>query len=215
MAMRYRHRTLVLALVLLAPAVALPSTTRWLAEHAAPALAAQLVRFAEAVASLLPAPASPPPPLPPSPGARSIAALGDPPSPAALQQPGDRPSVRPRPTPRGVLVRKERVLAAARGGIRPSGHAVPATWERPAGVALTGVGALGVGLRDGDVLTHVNGQPVSSPNLVVALAAGALRSGAGGISGEVWRGRQRLMLTVELPRVRFNADAPPPAASGP
>jgi hypothetical protein len=102
----------------------------------------------------------------------------------------------------GVLVRRNTVKALVAKGAQPGGHPVPATSYRPAGLALAGVSGLGVGLRDGDVLTSVGGTPARSYGDVVSAVAGALRSGAPAISGEAWRGEQRVFITVELPSLR-------------
>ena len=56
-----------------------------------------------------------------------------------------------------VRVRAERVLSLANAGVRPRGVPVPASAEHPAGLRLSGVSSLGVGLEDGDVLTRVGG----------------------------------------------------------
>lgn len=97
------------------------------------------------------------------------------------------------PKPVGVFVSRDRVLAAARAGLRPSGSPVPANAWRPAGVALHGVEGLGVGLREGDVLV------VPSEAAVVGQVIAALRRHAPSMSGVAWRGRQRIFITVELP----------------
>jgi hypothetical protein len=100
------------------------------------------------------------------------------------------------PAPVGVFVSRQRVLAAARAGIRPSGVPVPATKWRPAGVALVGVGGLGVGLRDGDVLVS----PAGSEGAVIGAVTAAMRRGDKAIGGVAWRGMQKIIITVELPR---------------
>jgi S1-C subfamily serine protease len=70
---------------------------------------------------------------------------------------------------------------------------------RPEGLALYGVSGYGAGLRDGDVLTSVAGAAATSPGAVVAAVAGAVRAKAKAISGVVWRGDERLSVTVEIP----------------
>lgn len=102
-------------------------------------------------------------------------------------------------TQRGILVSKARVLSAARSGLRPSGHPQQATPWRPAGLALSGVGAFGVGLQDGDILTRIGGTPAHSSTAVIGAVAGALRSSSPSITAEMWRQGQRFLLTVELP----------------
>jgi len=107
----------------------------------------------------------------------------------------------------GILVRASVVAAAVESGARPSGVAVPAQGFRPAGIALAGVSGFGAGLRDGDVLTRVGGTPATSVGAVIGAVAGALRQKARVITGEIWRGEQRLSIAVEIPRrVRLRRD---------
>ncbi len=107
------------------------------------------------------------------------------------------------PPPAGVLVRRERVLSVARAGIRPSGSPVAAVPWRPRGLALAGVGMIGVGLRDGDVVTKVGGTPATSDGAVVGAVTAALRKGHPALTAEVWRGLQKIIVTVELPKVQL------------
>lgn len=162
-------------------------------------------------------------PLPPSPEAAVIAALPDAVMPDAVLAPSpsnDGTSNAPPhqecvepgeacgfPKPVGVFVSRARVLAAADAGLRPTGSPVPATTWRPAGLALSGVSGLGVGLRDGDVLVSA-GSPATSEGAVVAAVIGALRKRAKAMSGVAWRGRQRIHIVVELPEL-LSLDAPP------
>jgi hypothetical protein len=121
-------------------------------------------------------------------------------------------SAGPTITTGGIFVPRARVTAAVKAGIRPgSGGAAPATAWRPAGTLVVGVGTLGVGLRDGDVVTRVGAVPATSVNAVVGAIDAALRAGAPAISAEVWRGRHRIVVTVELPKLRRKAsEATPP-----
>ncbi len=148
-------------------------------------------------------------PLEPTPEAAEIAALRGEPSPKTKAPSGaEKPeahaapqaSDEPLPKPIGVFVSRQRVLAAADAGIRPSGSPVPATTWRPAGLALSGVGALGVGLRDGDVLTRAGGA-ATSEGAIVGEVIWALRHRAKAMTGEAWRGRQKIVITVELPEL--------------
>ena len=102
------------------------------------------------------------------------------------------------------MVSRARVVAAAEAGMRPSGGSVAATSWRPAGLALTGVNPIGVGLRDGDVITRVGGTPATSQGAVIGAVTSALRQKLPAITGEVWRGRQKIVVTVELPEVHFD-----------
>jgi len=147
-----------------------------------------------------------PTPLPPTPEAEAIAQLDGSPNeapatPAVAHGPSPGPA-KPQPA-LGILVGRKRVQAAVKAGIRPSGTPVPATPWRPAGLALAGVSALGVGLRDGDVLVRAGGTPARSDGAVIGAVRGALESKARAITGEVWRGQRRIVVTVELPQVKF------------
>lgn len=103
-----------------------------------------------------------------------------------------------RPT-RGIRVPAATVLRLANRGVRPSGSPVPASADRPAGLALQGVGALGIGLRDGDVLTQVAGAPASSAGAVIGAVLAARQRRAPAMSGLVYRGSEKIALYVEMP----------------
>lgn len=109
------------------------------------------------------------------------------------------PRKRPSPRGRGIFVSADRVLAIARSGARPSGIAVAASGSRPAGLMLTGVGGLGVGLRDGDILTHALGQPAVSESAVVGAVIRARGARQSQLSGRVWREGRSFSLVVAQP----------------
>lgn len=112
---------------------------------------------------------------------------------------GPSPSGPKRSAPRGLLVREARVRAAARSGARPVGSPVAAAGRRPAGLALYGVSALGLGLRDGDVLTRAAGAAATSAEAVINAVTAAVHRGDPVVTGEVWRGTDRMVITVEIP----------------
>ncbi len=133
----------------------------------------------------------------------------------APKQPSDevsspRPtSVRPRPPvarsaipKKGVRIRAARVLQLANAGARPSGIFVPARGNRPPGLALAGVSGLGVGLIDGDVLTHAGGRPATSASAIVGMIIGARAKRVPELSGRFWRQGEAWNLIVEQPYVR-------------
>lgn len=103
---------------------------------------------------------------------------------------------------RGIWVRAHTVLALAERGAQPGAVFVPARGPRPAGLALHGVSGLGLGLRDGDVLTEVSGRRVSAVGDVVALVIAARGRGASLVVGRVWRGFEPFQLAVEQPYPR-------------
>ena len=124
----------------------------------------------------------------------------DPASASALTRPGKKkpPSALAKPT-RGLRVSAATVLRLANRGVRPGGSPVAATDERPAGLALQGVSGLGVGLRDGDVLTQCAGAPASSAGAVIGAVLAARQRRAPAMSGVVYRGAEKIALYVEMP----------------
>jgi hypothetical protein len=104
------------------------------------------------------------------------------------------------PTPkRGLRVSQARVLGLARTGVIPTSRFVAATATRPAGLELAGVSGLGIGMREGDVLTHVAGVPVSERGQVVNLVLQARARRAAQISARFSRDGEPWMLVVDLP----------------
>lgn len=104
-----------------------------------------------------------------------------------------------------VHVGEARLLELARARVVPTGQSVPARAPRPAGIALHGVSALGVGLKEGDVLTAVEGRPVQAEGQVVGVVIGVLMRHARKITGEFWRGSQHGSIVVDLPLVELGA----------
>jgi hypothetical protein len=145
------------------------------------------------------------------------------PAPSDLAPPSDRDETRvvleeaPEPVPtrgekgrasavahgaHGIHVRAATVLRLAAAGVHPTGTPVPASGSRPAGLALHGVGRLGVGLRDGDVLTDVAGAPATSPAAVVGAVLAARANRAPAMSGHVWREATVWQIVVDMPYPR-------------
>ena len=103
-----------------------------------------------------------------------------------------------------VYVGERKLLELARSGVVPTGRSVPADSARPAGIALSGVSVYGVGLRDGDVLTAVEGHPVLAESQVVGVVIGVLSRHERKITGEFWRGARHGSIVVEFPVVRLS-----------
>jgi hypothetical protein len=105
--------------------------------------------------------------------------------------------------PPGVLpaiyVTAETVLRIANSGQRPSGKPVTASGHRPAGVQVFGATCLGLGVRDGDIITRVSGVEVKSPGQVIALVIAARGARQQVIGAELYRGQRSYTLTVEQP----------------
>ncbi len=146
--------------------------------------------------------AEPPPSLPTEPVA--IPELAD-----VLSKPSEpkpvtgrrsrKPKAAPPAAERGVFVSAQRVLQLAERRAVPRGVPVAALGQRPAGLRLDGVAALGIGMRDGDILTHVLGAPATSVAAVVSAVIQARAQNVRIISGQFWRDGRVLPLAVEQP----------------
>jgi hypothetical protein len=111
---------------------------------------------------------------------------------------------------RGLRVRADTVLRLANARVMPQGNHVAATGERPEGMRLSGVSALGVGVMDGDVLTSVGGAPASSRQAVVSAVLAARAQRAPLISAVFWRADEPWQLLVEMPYLDPQRASPPP-----
>jgi hypothetical protein len=118
----------------------------------------------------------------------------------AAPEPGGLPRGRVQAAASGsVTVRAESVLRLASVGARPSAVPVRAQGDRPAGLALIGVSGLGVGLVDGDILTHAGGAAARSAGEVVGLVIASRGARVSQISGRFWRRGRYYHLVVEQP----------------
>jgi hypothetical protein len=128
----------------------------------------------------------------------------------------DAASRTPLPPPKhGIRVSQASVLRLARAGAVPSGQFVAHSGSRPAGLRLTGVSALGIGVQDGDVLTHVSGVPVSNKGQVVNLVLQARARQATHIAGRFYRDGEPWLLLVEMPYPQVKAHRPEPKTPPP
>ena len=114
---------------------------------------------------------------------------------------------------RGLRVSAQTVLRLAQSGARPSGTPVPVSQGCAAGLRLSGVSGLGVGLRDGDVLTHAAGRPASSRAEVVGAVIGARGARQREVSGRFCRDGEAWNLVVEQPYLDSAAEIDGPVAS--
>ena len=108
------------------------------------------------------------------------------------------------PTNRSIFVSAQKVLELSETRVTPKGVRVPAKGARPAGLALLGVEGLGIGLRDGDVLTRALGQPALSSSAVVRAILVARANRVKVLEGEFYRGTERWTLRVEQPYLDEN-----------
>lgn len=70
----------------------------------------------------------------------------------------------------------------------------------PGGVRLRGVSGLGAGLADGDLVTHVMGSPVATPEAIADVVTPAVLGGERHVTGVVRRGDRVIAVTIEIPR---------------
>lgn len=113
---------------------------------------------------------------------------------------GAKPAAKAKPG--ALFVSGATVLALAQSAARPRGAFVQATEQHPAGLRLTGVAALGIGLQDGDILIEALGVTPRAPEQVIGAVIEARAKQARFLSGTVWRGGQTFRITVEQPYLR-------------
>jgi hypothetical protein len=152
-------------------------------------------RLAEVTVTIQAACTPPPLELPSTPAADVVVTVpeesSDPAAPSTLSSKrGAHPSKHPAKgtgVAGGIYVGKDAVLRLVRAGVVPSGQPVAASSSRPAGILLSGVGALGIGLVDGDILTEVEGRPVRTEAQVVGMVLAARSRHAEQMSAVIWR----------------------------
>jgi S1-C subfamily serine protease len=211
-----RRATALLAVLF----VALPAGVVLANHHVAAALGRTLGREAALALGRLPARRAVPPAelLPPiqeeaaTPAAVSELESGKPGKSSKPAKPAKRRGKAPllSAAERGVFVSAETVLGLASRGVIPRAVPVPASESRPAGLRLVGAAALGVGLREGDILTHVLGAPAGSVGAVIDAVVRARAGNARVISGTFWREGRNLSLVVEQPYLATPAPTPAP-----
>jgi hypothetical protein len=103
------------------------------------------------------------------------------------------------PETHAIRISSAQVLSLASRRAMPDAAPVLASASHPAGLLLRGVSALGVGLRDGDVLTEAGGQRASSVGAVVGVVLAARARHSSEISGRFFRGSVPYLITVEQP----------------
>lgn len=118
-------------------------------------------------------------------------------TPPAVKKAGKKPLKKA--PPKGIFVSASSVLKLASRGGRPRGTPVKASGARPAGLRLSGVSALGIGLEDGDVLTRALGRPALSASSVVESVIVARAKRVKVLDGEIYRGNERYSIQVEQP----------------
>lgn len=172
--------------------------SRSLADHAGSALAQQLVRLTLPLASA-PEPSAPAFELSPGLLGDTLSApLTNTANTTSRSKPAAARAHAGNLTP-GIRISSSQVLQLAARRLMPQAVPVKASAEHPAGLQLRSVSALGVGLRDGDVLTEAAGQKASSVAVVVGVVLAARSRQVPEISGRFYRGGVPFTLTVEQP----------------
>jgi hypothetical protein len=112
-----------------------------------------------------------------------------------------RRSVNPNPQSKlsALFVSGATVLKLAQTSARPRGSFVAASAQHPAGLQLTGVAALGIGVQDGDILIEALGMTPRAPGQVIGAIIEARAKQARFLSGTLWRQGQTFPITVEQP----------------
>ncbi len=101
--------------------------------------------------------------------------------------------------PPALFVGRSTVLRLSQSGARPSGRFVSGTAEHPAGLQLSGVSGLGIGVQDGDVLIEALGMSPRSPGQIVGAIIEARAKRVAALGGTLWRRGQTFPITVEQP----------------
>jgi hypothetical protein len=137
---------------------------------------------------------------PPASGAEVEVAVGEPTQLAVQRSPKSvRARKAPTKAPSALFVSRAKVLALAQSAARPRGSFVAKTALHPAGLQLSGVAALGIGLQDGDILIEAMGiAPRASGEIVGAVVEARARR-AEALSGTIWRRGQTFRITVQQP----------------
>jgi hypothetical protein len=118
----------------------------------------------------------------------------------ASKSPGQRavkPQAKAKPT--ALFVSEATVLRLAQSSARPHGSFVAKSSEHPAGLRLSGVAALGIGVQDGDILVEALGITPRAPGEIIGAIIEARAKQARLLSGTLWRQGQTFPITVEQP----------------
>jgi hypothetical protein len=119
----------------------------------------------------------------------------------AATKPAARRTIKAASKPAALFVSEASVLRLAKTAARPQGAFVAQTAQHPAGLRLSGVAALGIGVQDGDILIEALGATPRSPGQVIGAILEARAKQARFLSGTLWRNGQTFRITVEQPYV--------------
>ena len=124
---------------------------------------------------------------------------------AAVTQAPVRRNAKPLPKPAkpsALFVSEATVLKLSQSAARPRGSFVAASPQHPAGLRLSGVAPLGIGVQDGDILIEALGVTPRAPGQVIGAIIEARAKQARFLSGTLWRQGQTFPITVEQPYLR-------------
>jgi len=112
--------------------------------------------------------------------------------------------------PSALFVSEATVLKLAQSSARPRGSFVAQTPQHPAGLRLSGVAALGIGLQEGDILIEALGIAPRAPGEIIGAILAARAKQARYLSGTLWRQGQTFRITVEQPYIDLTSAAQAP-----
>jgi hypothetical protein len=101
--------------------------------------------------------------------------------------------------PQALFVSAASVLQLSKSAARPQGTFVAQTPQHPAGLRLMGVAALGIGVKDGDILVDAMGMTPRSSGEIIGAIIQARAQRVRYLSGTLWRSGQTFRITVEQP----------------
>ncbi|HKY40548.1 MAG TPA: hypothetical protein VJN18_31655 [Polyangiaceae bacterium] len=110
--------------------------------------------------------------------------------------------------PAALFVSAATVLKLSRGTARPQGAFVAATATHPAGLRLSGVAPLGIGIEDGDILIEALGVEPRSPGQIIGAIIEARARQARYLGATLWRRGQTFRIVVEQPYLDPAAASP-------
>lgn len=184
------------AVLLVAPFVGVMKVQAALAESAAKHAVTSLLGLTAPLA----APPSPEPSEPELSAPNELAAAEAPALAAKAKGGSKRPaSSAAIAKPQAVFVSAQSVLRLSRSAAQLSGSFVPRSQQHPAGIRLTGVAALGIGVQDGDILVDAMGIPARARGEIIGAIIEARARRVKALSGTLWRAGQTFTITVEQP----------------
>ena len=133
---------------------------------------------------------------------------------AATKSPARASKAQPKPKPAALFVPEATVLRLAQSAARPRGSFVAQTPQHPAGLRLSGVAALGIGLQDGDILIEALGIAPRAPGEIIGAIIEARARQARFLSGTLWRQGQTFRITVEQPYLSADRSSAAPTTPG-